>query len=76
VFLILYSREYDLLASDVAFEAIPMGYLTQQLAVMDDRCRIGHIPIALRVPMERMKTGRKNYGGEIDIELDSNIPTG
>lgn len=37
---------------------------------------IGHIPIALRVPMERMKTGRKNYGGEIEIELDSNIPTG
>lgn len=36
----------------------------------------GFIPIALRVPMERLPTGRKNYGGEMEVQLDSNIPTG
>ncbi|KAK8858445.1 hypothetical protein IAR55_002672 [Kwoniella newhampshirensis] len=36
----------------------------------------GFIPIALRVPMERLPTGRKNYGGEIEVDLDTSIPTG
>lgn len=37
---------------------------------------VGFIPIALRVPMERLPTGRKNFGGEMEIDLDANIPTG
>ncbi|ORY31448.1 hypothetical protein BCR39DRAFT_526817 [Naematelia encephala] len=36
----------------------------------------GFIPIALRVPMERLPTGRHNYGGEIEVDLDLDMPTG
>lgn len=36
----------------------------------------GFIPIALRVPMERLPTGRKNFGGELEVDLADNIPTG
>ena len=36
----------------------------------------GFIPIALRVPMERLPSGRKNFGGEMEVQLDTNIPTG
>ncbi|EIW73596.1 hypothetical protein M231_04202 [Tremella mesenterica] len=34
----------------------------------------GFYPIALRVPMERLSTGRKNFGGELEVDLDSSIP--
>ncbi|WVQ80555.1 hypothetical protein IAT38_002660 [Cryptococcus sp. DSM 104549] len=37
---------------------------------------VGFVPIALRVPMERLPTGHHNYGGEIEIDLDASIPTG
>ena len=37
---------------------------------------IGFIPIALRVPMERLPTGRKNFGGEIEVDLGDSMPTG
>lgn len=37
---------------------------------------IGFIPIALRVPMERLPTGKKNFGGELEIDLDPSTPTG
>ena len=37
----------------------------------------GFIPIALRVPLERLPTGRKNFGGEMEVDLDPSImPTG
>lgn len=37
----------------------------------------GFIPIALRVPLERLPTGRKNFGGEMEVDLDPNVmPTG
>ncbi|AAW43128.1 hypothetical protein CNBD4010 [Cryptococcus deneoformans B-3501A] len=37
---------------------------------------VGFLPIALRVPMERLPSGYKNYGGEMEVDLGSNIPTG
>ncbi|KAK4687176.1 hypothetical protein P7C73_g2948, partial [Tremellales sp. Uapishka_1] len=37
---------------------------------------VGFIPIALRVPMQRLTTGSKNYGGEIEVDLNGNMPTG
>ncbi|KIR68479.1 hypothetical protein I312_100438 [Cryptococcus bacillisporus CA1280] len=37
---------------------------------------VGFLPIALRVPMERLPTGYKNYGGELEIDLGSEVPTG
>ncbi|ORX40240.1 hypothetical protein BD324DRAFT_616997 [Kockovaella imperatae] len=37
---------------------------------------VGFIPIALRVPMARLPTGQKNFGGELQIELGEDIPTG
>jgi len=37
---------------------------------------IGFIPIALRVPMQRLPKGYKNFGGEMEVDLDANIPTG
>lgn len=36
----------------------------------------GFIPIALRIAMERLPTGRKNYGGEMEIDLNPGMPTG
>lgn len=36
----------------------------------------GAIKIALRVPMERLSSGYKNYGGEIEVDLDGSVPTG
>ena len=37
---------------------------------------VGFIPIALRVPMARLTTGRRNYGGELEVDLDDGAPTG
>jgi hypothetical protein len=37
---------------------------------------IGFIPIALRVPLERLPSGHHNYGGEMEVDLNSGIPTG
>ena len=37
---------------------------------------VGFIPIALRVPMEKLPTGKKNYGGEIEVDLSPDIPFG
>ncbi|GFZ45370.1 hypothetical protein JCM24511_03096 [Saitozyma sp. JCM 24511] len=37
---------------------------------------IGFLPIALRVPLERLPSGHHNYGGEMEVDLDSGIPTG
>jgi len=37
---------------------------------------VGFIPIALRVPMTRLTTGRKNYGGELEVDLSTGVPTG
>lgn len=36
----------------------------------------GAIRIAKNVPMERMSGGYRNYGGEIEVDLDGTIPTG
>ncbi|KAL7423110.1 hypothetical protein Q5752_002409 [Cryptotrichosporon argae] len=36
----------------------------------------GFLDIALRVPNERLSTGYKNYGGEIEVDLDDTTPTG
>ncbi|WVO15785.1 hypothetical protein L204_103447 [Cryptococcus depauperatus] len=37
---------------------------------------VGFLPIALRVPMDRLPTGHKNYGGEIEVDLDKAVPVG
>jgi hypothetical protein len=47
-----------------------------QLHNSNKNVMVGFIPIALRVPMERLPNGRKNYGGELEVDLDDNIPTG
>ncbi|WWC70603.1 uncharacterized protein I206_104554 [Kwoniella pini CBS 10737] len=36
---------------------------------------VGFLPIALRVPMEKLP-GKKFYGGEIEVDLSSSLPTG
>jgi hypothetical protein len=47
-----------------------------QLHNANKNVMIGFIPIALRVPMEKLPGGWKNYGGEIEVDLDGDIPTG
>ncbi|OCF31303.1 hypothetical protein I317_02207 [Kwoniella heveanensis CBS 569] len=47
-----------------------------QLHNFNSSIMIGFIPIALRVPMERLPTGKKNYGGEIEVDLNVQLPTG
>ncbi|CAD6582797.1 MAG: hypothetical protein TREMPRED_003390 [Tremellales sp. Tagirdzhanova-0007] len=37
---------------------------------------VGFIPIALRVPLIRVPTGRKNYGGELEVDLSTGVPEG
>jgi hypothetical protein len=37
---------------------------------------VGFLPIALRVPLERLPSGHHNYGGEMEVDLDSGVPTG
>lgn len=46
-----------------------------QLHNVNETVMHGFLPIALRVPMTR-GAKRGNYGGTIDVELGSNVPTG
>ena len=45
-----------------------------QLHNSDSSVLNGFYHVALRVPMERLPGGYKNYGGEMEVDLDSSIP--
>ncbi|WVR06207.1 hypothetical protein IAU60_003237 [Kwoniella sp. DSM 27419] len=47
-----------------------------QLHNFNKSVMIGFVPVALRVPMEKLSSGSKNYGGEIEVDLNLNLPTG
>jgi hypothetical protein len=58
-------------ASDTGVDAFDIELVNYDLSIMT-----GSIPIAYRVPNTRLTTGYKNYGGEIEVDLDGTVPTG
>jgi hypothetical protein len=58
-------------ASDTGVEAFDVQLHNVQHGVLS-----GAVKIARNVPMQRLSSGYKNYGGQIEVDLDGTIPTG
>jgi len=58
-------------ASDTGVKAFDVQLHNYKHGVME-----GAIKIARNVPMQRLSSGYRNYGGEIEVDLDGTIPTG